>query len=40
VVSTLKIVNKARESDEKHFAENERRPRRGGSEGDARPMNA
>lgn len=40
VISKLRIVNKARQSGEKHFAETERRLRRGGSDADARPMNA
>jgi hypothetical protein len=40
VISKLKIVNKARQSDEKLPAEHERRPRRGGSDADARSMNA
>ena len=39
VVSKLKIVNKARAA-ERHSGENERRPRRGGSEAEAPSMNA
>jgi hypothetical protein len=40
VVSKLRIVNKAGQSEGKHSAEQERRARRGGSEADARSMNA
>jgi hypothetical protein len=39
VVSKLRIVNKAQRSTEKHSSENERRPRRAGSEA-APSMNA